>query len=333
MSKKEAYQILGVADAKAKACITDPLHVCDLINGGFLGGKQVLEPAKMKKIPGTVAVLYRKGDGGEKKKERTSDGMFQYDEQERFLVISLENQHDGSYIMPIRDMLITALLYDQQVSEKRKEHRAKKELKNSVELLSGITRADRLAPVCCIVFYHGEEPWEGPTRLHELIGFPQGLEELRELCPDFRINLVDWKCVNPKHFKTGLRQLFELLPYAKDKEKLCDYVKKNQSGYSDLTEECCDLLEGFLGIKALDAVGRSKHRNDRGGYNMCTALEELVRDSKEEGREEGREEERKTLLLLMSRMVLDGEADKIPLMGKDPAILQEMQEKYGEMTA
>lgn len=62
---------------------------------------------------------------------------------------------------------------------------------------------------------------------------------------------------------------------------------------------------------------------------MCTALEELVRDSKEEGREE----ERKTLLRLMSRMVLAGEADKIPLMGKDPAILQEMQEKYGEMTA
>lgn len=62
---------------------------------------------------------------------------------------------------------------------------------------------------------------------------------------------------------------------------------------------------------------------------MCTALEELVRDSKEEGREE----ERNALLVLMSRMVLAGEADKIPLMEKNPSILKEMQEKYGESAA
>lgn len=41
----------------------------------------------------------------------------------------------------------------------------------------------------------------------------------------------------------------------------------------------------------------------------------------------------KALLLLMSRMVLAGEADKIPLMEKNPAILKDMQEKYGENVA
>lgn len=135
--------------------------------------------------------------------------------------------------------------------------------------------------------------------------------------------------MNPNHFKTGLRQLFELLPYSKNREKLCEYVKKNESRDSNLTEECCDLLGSFLGVKVLDALERNKCRNDKGGYNMCTALEELVRDSKEEGREE----ERKALLLLMSRMVLAGEADKIPLMEKNPAILKDMQEKYGENVA
>lgn len=57
-------------------------------------------------------------------------------------------------------------LPEEQIAEKRKEHREKKEFKTGVEFLSGITRMDRLSPVCCIVFYHGEEPWKGPTRLH-----------------------------------------------------------------------------------------------------------------------------------------------------------------------
>ncbi|MDO4332774.1 MAG: Rpn family recombination-promoting nuclease/putative transposase [Eubacteriales bacterium] len=180
---------MGITDPKGKACIVDPVHVCDLVNGGLLRGKQVLDPAKMKRLPETAAVVYQNGSGGEKKKERTSDGMFQYDEKERFILISLENQHDDSYIMPLRDMLVTALLYDQQAVRIRKAHKKRMELKSSAEFLSGMTRQDRLSPVCCIVFYHGEKPWEGPTRLHELIEFPPGLEELKEFCPDFKITL------------------------------------------------------------------------------------------------------------------------------------------------
>lgn len=61
---------------------------------------------------------------------------------------------------------------------------------------------------------------------------------------------------------------------------------------------------------------------------MCTALEELVKDSREEGREEGWGQGKDMMLILTSRMVLAGEADKIPLMQRDPAVLQEMLDKY-----
>lgn len=315
---------MGVADPKAKAGIADPRHVCDLVNGGFFCGRQILDSAKMRKIPNTAVIVYGTESGGEMKKERTSDGMFQYDEQERFFVISLENQHDDSYIMPLRDMLITALLYDQQAAELRKEHKAKKELKSSTELLSGIMKEDRLSPVCCIVFYHGEEPWKGPTRLHELIEFPPGTEEMKKFCPDFEINLIDWNNVNPNHFKTGLRQLFELLPYAGSIKKLRSFMEENRERYNNISEECCDLVANFLGVKALEVIRRQEYRNDGGGYNMCRALEELERDARAEGKEAGIGD----MLLLTSRMVEAGEADKIPLMLNDPALLQEMLIKY-----
>ncbi|MDO4333301.1 MAG: Rpn family recombination-promoting nuclease/putative transposase [Eubacteriales bacterium] len=278
---------MGVTDPKGKAIVADPIHVCDLVNGGLFRGKQVLDPAKMEKVPPTAAIIYQDGNGKEKKKERTADGLFRYDGREHFALISLENQHDSNYIMPLKDMLISALLYDQQVKEIKKERKEQGEWKDSAEFLSGIRREDKLSPVCCIVFYHGEKPWEGPTRLHDMIEFPKGLERLREFCPDFKINLIDWKHVNPNHFKTGLRQLFELMPYAGNKRKMREYIKENSTSFAELDDESCDLLETFLGIGCLDGVQRRDFQSEEGGHNMCTAIREWLMDSKMIGRNEG----------------------------------------------
>ncbi len=48
---------------------------------------------------------------------------------------------------------------------------------------------------------------------------------------------------------------------------------------------------------------------------------------REEGREEGRIEERKSLLILISKMSAGGDTDKIPQL-EDPKTLEEMKKKY-----
>ena len=45
-------------------------------------------------------------------------------------------------------------------------HRKEKDFKPGGEFLSGLAKTDRLRPVICITFYHGEEPWDGPESLH-----------------------------------------------------------------------------------------------------------------------------------------------------------------------
>lgn len=67
-----------------------------------------------------------------------------------------------------------------------------------------------------------------------------------------------------------------------------EYVKKNEEHFSHLSEEECDALEVFTGMKQLDHKMREKYRNRKGeDYNMCTAFVEMVEEGKKEGLEEG----------------------------------------------
>ena len=63
-------------------------------------------------------------------------------------------------------------------------------------------------------------------------------------------------------FQTGLRQLFELLPYAGNEVKMEAFLKENKERYENLDDESCDLLEAFLGMKVLDQIDRGRHRNE-----------------------------------------------------------------------
>lgn len=117
-----------------------------------------------------------------------------------------------------------------------------------------------------------------------MLAFPENFEDMKQFCPDFKINLVHAWNVNPADFKTGLRKVFELLPYAASKKKLRAYIQEHEEAFDHLTGDDCDALEVFIGMDRLGITEREKFKNQEGGsYNMCTALREI----REEGREEG----------------------------------------------
>ena len=66
--------------------------------------------------------------------------------------------------------------------------------------------------------------------LHDMLDIPPELEPWTECIQDYRINLVCSQTVNSFHFKTGLREVFELLPLLKDKEGMKNFlaVKKEE---------------------------------------------------------------------------------------------------------
>ncbi|MCA5962444.1 Rpn family recombination-promoting nuclease/putative transposase [Blautia sp. RD014234] len=115
-------------------------------------------------------------------------------------------------------------------------------------------REDRLLPVITIVFYYGEEQsWDGPLCLHDMLDIPPELEPWAACIQDYRVNLVCSGTVESSHFRTGLREVFELLPLLKDKEGMkkfletrkgssCIWMQKRLAGVK-VSE--CSCFEGF----------------------------------------------------------------------------------------
>ena len=270
-------------NVKGKQLLRRPAFFCDLINGGLFQGRQRICPAMLQGMP-EVLGFSRRGPGKtEINLERIPDVIYAAGTEEDFLLLLNENQTQTDYTMPLRNLVDTALSYMQQKEKIEKLHRERKDLKTGSEYLSGFTKQDRLHPVICVTFYHGETPWDGGTSLHDILQFPEGYEDMRELCPDFPMNLIHAWNVRPEQFKTGLGTVFELLPFAADKGRLQTYIRNHAEHFGNLTAEECDLLEVFIGMENLGEEEREGYRNREGGYNMCTALLEI----REEGRNEG----------------------------------------------
>ena len=126
--------------------------------------------------------------------------------------------------------------------------------------------------------YLGTKEWDGPRKLSDMFG-----DADRELLPfisDYRINLLAPREITDfTGFRTSIRQLFEVLKNANDKEKMQE-VLQNDEKFSNVDRETVEAINLFAGtdidIDEEDEV-----------IDMCKAWEE----QKNEGREEGRKKQ------------------------------------------
>ena len=74
----------------------------------------------------------------------------------------------------------------------QKVHREEKNLKTSAEFLSGLKKEDILCPVITIIFYYGEQEWDGKEDLHGLLGLDrEEYKILKNYVPNYRLNLIN----------------------------------------------------------------------------------------------------------------------------------------------
>ena len=142
-----------------------------------------------------------------------------------------------------------------------------------------------------LVFYYGEDQdWDGALSLHDMLEFPEELKAYQKYFSDYRINLVSSRTVNSGSFHTGLREVFELLKVMGDKEGLQRLLEEQREHYSRLDLERGELIACFLDIK-LPAVGRGTQTGKAKGkekVDMCTAIQELIREGEEKGERKGK---------------------------------------------
>ena len=161
--------------------------------------------------------------------------------------------------------------------------------------------------------YHGEEKWDGPRSLKDMVSFQGEADIFRKLFNDYPLRLY---CVNEAEnlemFHTEVKQLFQALQYRKDRAGLHRLLESDQA-YRHLDR---DTLEAMTVLLKMPAVWGKKEKfmkknEDREEYDMCQAVREWAEEERQIGRKEGRKEGREeSRAAIVRNLILRGDTDE-----------------------
>lgn len=285
---------LGAKDHDIYQVLSDEEVFADLFNGALFGGSQLIRPEMLAQMNEKKYVNITGTVQGQKKVilKRLRDVQKSAELREGCLAVILaaEGQREIHFAMPVRSMLYDAVDYTSQVEQITKAHMKQKDLKKRPEYLSGLKKEDRLLPVITIVFYYGEDQeWDGPLSLHDMLEIPE-----------------------------------ELLPLMKDKEGMKAALAKNRGHYS-----CMDKKSGWILSKFLNIPELKKEVREGEVIDMCTAIEEMIQDSREEGIAYGVEQGEQKVNRLIRILLEESRQDEIAKAVYDKCYQKKLFDKYG----
>ena len=239
------------------------------------------------------------------------------------VILGTENQSFVDYGMVIREMGYEAGGYGEQLKLRKRKNREEKRLMPGDEFLSGIKKGERFVPIVNFVFYYGEKEWDGNTRLFDMLDIPKKEAWIYDYISDYRMNLVHAGNVTSENFHTGLKQVFELLPFSGSGKEMKRYVERNSQEFSNVSGETFELLATFFDDRDLELEKKKEQFRNKegGGYNMCTAFQEI--------REEGIQIGEERVNLLIQRLIQECRMEEIERAVSDKAYQQELFIKYG----
>ena len=243
-------------DVEWKSFFEDNHRYADLINGIGCGGMQVVKDIDLMEV-----------DSVSKKKcrdllRKAAFGM-------NFVIVGIENQDEKDYELPLRNMHYDVTSYQKQMAKIRKEIRGNAKGLDAGEYMYGFKKDSKLNPLVTFVLYTGKEAWEGPNHLHDMLNFTNVPDELKEMVPDYKINVIDVrKFENTEVFHTDVRQVFDFIRCSEDKKKLVELVE-NDVYYTQMDEEAFDVVTKYANAKEL--IKAKEYLVEGGKRNVCSA--------------------------------------------------------------
>ena len=283
---------MGETDLIMRDYLSSKERFADLFNGVLFRGKQVVRPEQLE----DADTIYRVESGGSKHTQRTRDVKMKMDTGVVLRMLAIENQKHVDYAMPVRCMEYDVAEYRKQLQTLRRQNRLlakqqklSKYWNNAAEQLCGVRREDRLSPVYTICLYHGENPWDGPVSLRDMMEFAEGKDDMKQLFTDYPMRLY---CVNEQndfaYFHTELRELFLALQCRNNKEKLKLLMNQNEACHS-LSSETVEAISILLKMPKLweNRMNYVHMTEDREEYDMCKAMQELLEEERKNGISQG----------------------------------------------
>lgn len=273
-------------DMVTKVFLEDNDRFADVVNAGVFHGKVILSGGQLKNINSFASAVFgklRKKMTVHKYRDLIKKSTFGVN----FALIGVENQTDIHYAMPVRIMGYDFLGYEVQLREIRKRHRMRKDL-SGAEFISGFSKKDKLYPILTLVVYYGEEPWDGPESLFQMIDWKDIPKEVREKVVDYPLYVLDVRhFTGNEQMKTDTRIVFGFLQRQNDICQLKQYIKENEEEFSDMQEDAYDMISILSNSRELIEC-KDEHVGEKGEYNMCEAIKQMKEEGRLEGRLEGK---------------------------------------------
>lgn len=261
-------------------------RLADLINVGLLKGEPWVKPEDIEEVDSSSYGMVKWFDRYETE-QKYRDIIRKVRLGVRFAFIGIENQELVHFAMPVRTMGYDFLGYDRQVKRIKQRHRRRKDLRGNAEFLSGFTQADLLVPVVTTVLYYGDEPWNGPRSLKEMMRLEDFPESLRELVNDYPLHIIDVKrFAHSEQFKTDLRLVFGILQRHLDNERLDEFLQANENDFQSMEDDAYIMVANMTHTEELM---KFRSKNLKGGkVDMCQAIADMKQKAKNEGILEGK---------------------------------------------
>ena len=259
----------------------DNNRFADLFNACFFDGKPKLNPDDLTEVDTDISSLLQFHGYAETVK-RIVDVVKKSAYGVDFVILGIENQSKIHYAMPLRHMLGDAFSYLKEYNEIAKKYKDEKPHGTPDEFLSKMKKTDRLHSVLTICIYYGENPWDGPRSLTDMLDIP---EAFKPLISDYKFNLVELrKSEHLKFHNDDVDKIFNISRFIFDEkyDKITD-IFKDENISSELAMVIGCITESQKLIN--DAV---ESEEKGGSVNMCKALEKLEERGRQEGRLEGR---------------------------------------------
>ena len=268
-------------DTILKAFWRDNDHFADLFNAALFDGEQVLNPADLMEVDTDVSSMVKFNNHAETVQKvldvvkKTAYGV-------DFVIWGLENQSKIHYAMPLRHMIGDSFSYLKEYNEIAARNKAEKGFESSDEFLSNLKRTDRLHPVISLCVYYGENEWDGPFCLTDMLEIP---EKLKPLVSNYKMNLIEVRNSEPLRFHNpDVDTVFDVSRsiYERNFDKI-NTIYRDKKISAELGVVIGAITESQ---KLIDQALKSE--KEGGQINMCGALEELVDKGRQEGIQRGR---------------------------------------------
>lgn len=301
----------------------------DLLNGYIYHGQQMIRADDIKEMDPVIPVPRVYGQGVILQANvNIVDLINKVQLNCHVVLVALQNQTRVHYAMPIRVMNTDAAIYYEQWKQLYTSHRQAKDLIERAEFLSGMKKDDKLKPVITLVVYFGQQAWDGPRTLKELLDL-SGLDEaMLGMIADYPMNLLEVRSFkNLEWFHSDIRQVFGFLAYAQDKAKLKNFMKENEAAFHSVDENAYDLIGAMSNTKELKEL-RTQVLREGGKYDMCKAIDDMIQDGRLEGRKEGRRTGRNTLNTLFQKLIQDNRQEELMQSIHDPDLQMKLLKEY-----